>query len=122
VRLTNCPDQLIRLIRLIRIRRLEDLDRPLDQIADHLSGESSDPLAALRSLALLHRFRILPEDADERLLEQLAADYVALLPPPQKRPPALDVSAMDKLIGDRCSPAQLRCLHLVRQMFQDRDQ
>ena len=200
------------LIRLIRIRRLRDLDMPLDHVADHLSGESSDPLAALRSLAadisvqidaleglrakvlgliasnaheapaeiwraalqqfgrlgartplptgeraavelldalhpdgiqgviaqasaltsdrsfferlepLLHRFRTLPEDADERLVEQLAADYVALLPPPQQRPPAVDVNAMEKLIGDHFSPAQLRCLHLVRQMFQDRDQ
>ncbi len=199
------------LIRLIRIRRLRELDMPLDQIADHLSGESSDPRAALRSLAvdisrqiegleelrakvlglvasnaleapaetwraalqkhgrlavgtplpsgeraavelldalhpdgidgviaqtseltsdrsfverlepLLQRFRNLPEDADERLLERLAADYVALLPPPQQRPPAVDVDAMEKLIGDRLSRAQLRCMHLVRQMFRDRD-
>jgi DNA-binding transcriptional MerR regulator len=200
------------LIRLIRIRRLRDLDMPLDQIAGHLAGDSSDLPTALRSLAadisrqidelqelrarvlgfvassaleapaktwraalqrhgqlqagtplatgeraaielldalhpdgiqgvitqtsalvsdpsfvrrlepLLHRFRTLPENADDELIELLAADYVALMPPPQRRPPTVDLEAMDKLIGDRFSPAQLRCLHIVRELFEASDQ
>jgi DNA-binding transcriptional MerR regulator len=199
------------LISLIRIRRLRDVHMPLDQIANHLSRESSDLPTALRSLAadisrqiealealrakvlgliassqleapvetwraalqrhghleagtplptgerasvelldalhsdgiqgviaqtseltsdpsfverlgaLLHRFRTLPDDADEEVIERLAADYVALLPTPEHRPPAVDVDAMDKLVGDRLSSAQLRCMRVVRRLFEVRD-
>jgi DNA-binding transcriptional MerR regulator len=86
------------------------------------SALMADPLFVERLEPLLHRFRTLPEDADEQAIELLAADYVALLPAPQQGPPAVDLDAMDKLIGDRLSPAQLRCLHIVRRLFEVRDQ
>ncbi|MGZ4220105.1 MAG: hypothetical protein ACXVHB_15390 [Solirubrobacteraceae bacterium] len=86
------------------------------------SALTADPSFVERLEPLLHRFRTLPVDADEKLIERLAADYVALLPAPQQRPTAVDIDAMDKLIGDRLSPAQLRCMHVMRRLFEFRDQ
>jgi hypothetical protein len=91
-------------------------------VIEQTSALTSDPSFVERLEPLLHRFRTLPEDADGKLIELLAADFVALLPPPQQRPPAVDIDAMGKLIGDRFAPAQLRCLQIMRRLFEVRDQ
>ena len=70
---------------------------------------------------LLQRFQALPDDAGDDVIDALAADYVRIAPRPQTAPPPIDLDTMDKLMGDRLSPAQRRCLHRVRQLFEERD-
>jgi DNA-binding transcriptional MerR regulator len=95
----------------------EGIQGVIRQTADVLS----DPAVRERLDSLLHRFSTLPEDAPDDVVDALAADYVAALPRPAQPPPAIDPETMEKLLGDRLSPAKLRCLRRVRQLLAERD-
>jgi DNA-binding transcriptional MerR regulator len=98
---------------------LIDALRPeaLDGMVARASELMSDPARSAEFDALLRRFQALPDDADETAISALASEWVALLPRPEDPPPPVDVDTMAKLIGDRFSPAQLRCLHHVRELY-----
>jgi DNA-binding transcriptional MerR regulator len=86
-------------------------------VIDTASELMSDPGRRERLEACIHRFKALPEDAGDEKIEALAADYAGLMPRPATPPPSIDVDTMDKLLGDRFSPAQRRCLHRVRELL-----
>jgi len=88
-------------------------------VIDQASALMSDPARREQLEACLHRFKALPEDAGDAQIEKLAADYAALMPRPAQAPPPIDIQTMDKLLGDRFSPAQRRCLRRVRELFED---
>ena len=87
----------------------------------HSAKLMADPSLVERLRPLLRRLQALPEDADDALVDALAADYVAAIPPLELRPPGIDVATMDKLMGDRLSPAKLRFVRRVRELFEARD-
>jgi DNA-binding transcriptional MerR regulator len=82
------------------------------------SGLLSDPAVIERLTPLLQRFRALPADAGDEVVEALAADYAAVFPRPESAPPAIELETMDKLIGHRLSPAQRRCMQRVRHLLE----
>lgn len=75
----------------------------------------SDPTAMGRLQVLLQRFRALPESEEDP--ETLAADFARALPRPADAAPPVDVSVMDKLLGDRLHPRQRRCMHQLRALL-----
>jgi len=89
-------------------------------VIERASPLMSDPARRELMESLLHRFQALPDDASEEQIEALAADYAALTPRPAQPPPSIDLDTMDKLLGDRFSRSQRRCLHLVRELLEDR--
>ena len=78
----------------------------------------ADPARVERLGELLRRFGALPDDAGDDLVETLAADFAAAIPRPAEAAPPVDVDTMDRLLGDRFSPAQLRCLHRIRGLLE----
>jgi DNA-binding transcriptional MerR regulator len=89
-------------------------------VIDQASDLMSDPARRERLESLIHRFKALPDDADDEKIEKLAGDYAALMPRPTNPPPSVDLDTMDKLLGDRFSSAQRRCLHRVRELLERR--
>jgi DNA-binding transcriptional MerR regulator len=87
-------------------------------VADRASELLADPARAEQLEALLHRFRALPEDADDAKVESLASDFAALIPRPANAPPPIDVDTMESLIGERFSAAQRRCMRRVRELLE----
>jgi DNA-binding transcriptional MerR regulator len=64
---------------------------------------------------LLERFRGLT--GDEAEVEDLAAAMAAAVPRPAAAMPAIDVEAMDHLVGHRLNAAQRRCMRRVRELL-----
>lgn len=89
-------------------------------VIDQASALMSDPARREVLESCIHRFKALPDDADDDKIEALAADYAAVMPRPAAPPPSIDVDTMDKLLGDRFSPAQRRCLRRVRELLEER--
>ena len=89
-------------------------------VIDQASALMADPERRERLEACIHRFKALPEDAADAQIEKLAADYAAVMPRPAVPPPPVDIETMDKLLGDRFSPAQRRCLRRVRELLEER--
>jgi DNA-binding transcriptional MerR regulator len=86
----------------------------IDQTADLVA----DPALRQRFATLLRRFQALPDDASDEVIDALAADYAAALPTPANPPPAIDAGMMEKLLGDRLSPAKLRCAERIRELLE----
>lgn len=80
----------------------------------------SDPAVTERVEAMLRRFHALPDDASDEEAEAFAAEYVAAIPAPERRPPSIDVGTMDRLIGHHFSPAKRRCMHRIRELMEER--
>jgi DNA-binding transcriptional MerR regulator len=76
------------------------------------------PDLAARLGPLLERFRALPDDASA--VERLAAELAAVLPRPPQAAPPLELDTMDRLLGDRFTPAQRACLRRLRQLLEER--
>lgn len=68
---------------------------------------------------LLERFRGLRDDG--AAVERLAAELAAVLPAPEHAAPPVELETMDRLLGNRVTPAQRRCLHRLRQLLEERD-
>jgi DNA-binding transcriptional MerR regulator len=93
----------------------------IEGVVAQASALMSEPAFAERLDLLLRRFRALPDEAEDGLIDALAADYVQLFPRPESAPPAIDLESMDKLMGDRLSQAQQRCVHQIRRLLEDRN-
>jgi len=93
----------------------------IDGVIAQASPLLADPAFGERLGPLLQRFRELPADAGETVVEELAAAYAELLPRPDILPPAVDLGTMEKLLGDRLTDAQMRCLRRVRGLLEARD-
>ena len=88
-------------------------------VIDQTQELFSDPV--LRRLGkLIRRFQALPDDASDEVIDTLAVEYAAAVPTPANRPPAVDPEVIEKLLGDRLSPAQLRCVRRVRELLERR--
>jgi DNA-binding transcriptional MerR regulator len=87
-------------------------------VIEQASPLMSDPAQKERLESLLHRFQALPDDANDEQIDALAADYAALMPRPAQPPPSVDLDTMDKLLGERFSTSQRRCLHRVRELLE----
>jgi DNA-binding transcriptional MerR regulator len=72
-----------------------------------------DPERSQRLGALLRRFQRLEEDE----VESLAGELSAVFPRPTHAPASVDLALMDRLVGDRLTPAQRRCIHRVRELL-----
>jgi DNA-binding transcriptional MerR regulator len=93
--------------------------RGVEGVVAQSSGLLSDPALVARFEPLLERFRSLPDD--DAAIELLAAEVAAVLPRPAQAAPPVDVETMDKLLGDRFTPAQRRFLQRLRQLLEASD-
>ena len=89
--------------------------RGIDGIIDQASELLSEPDRTAELGALLERFRGLTGDNGQ--IDELAAAIAAAIPRPQSAPPAIDVDAMQSLIGRRFTAAQRQCMHRVRELL-----
>jgi DNA-binding transcriptional MerR regulator len=83
-------------------------------VVDQAAGLLGDREAMTRLAPLIERFRALDDRSSDTELEALAADFASALPRPEHAAPPIDTALVDKLLGDRLSPAQRRLMHLVR--------
>ena len=90
----------------------------IDGVVAQASALMAQPAVVERLGPLLQRFRALPADADDATIDALAADYAAVVPRPESGPPPIDFDTMDKLVGDRLSPAQRECLRRMRRLLE----
>lgn len=89
-------------------------------VIDQTKDLASDPALRKRLGELLRRFQALRDDASDEIVETLAAEYAAAIPTPANPPPAIDPEVMERLLGDRLSPAKLRCMRRVRELLERR--
>ena len=88
----------------------------IDGIIEQASALLSEPDRTAELGALLERFRGLTDDSAET--DELAAAIAAAVPRPQSTSPAIDVEAMESLIGDRFTAAQRQCMRRVRELLE----
>jgi DNA-binding transcriptional MerR regulator len=82
------------------------------------SGLLGNPELVRDLKPLLLRFRELPDD--EAAVEVLASEIAALLPTPEQAASPVDIETMDRLLGDRLTPAQRRFLRRLRGLLEKR--
>jgi DNA-binding transcriptional MerR regulator len=93
----------------------------IDGVVAHASGLASDPELVRRLGSLLERFQNLRDD--EAAVDRLVAEAAAALPRPEQPAPPVDLETMDKLLGDRFTPAQRQFLHRLRHRLEaERDE
>jgi hypothetical protein len=83
-------------------------------LVDQAAGLLGDQEAMTWLAPLIERFRAVDDRSSDTELEVLAADLARALPRPPQAAPPIDTALVDKLLGDRLSPAQRRLMHLVR--------
>jgi len=90
----------------------------IEGVAAQAAPLLGDPSVARRLGPLLVRFAALSAD-DEA--DRLADAIATAMPPVTATGPAVDVEAMDRLVGDRLSAPQRRCILRVRLLLEERD-
>jgi DNA-binding transcriptional MerR regulator len=83
-------------------------------LVDQAAGLLGDQEAMTWLAPLIERFRAVDDRSSDTELEVLAADLARALPRPPQAAPPIDTALVDKLLGDRLSPAQRRLMHLMR--------
>jgi DNA-binding transcriptional MerR regulator len=74
----------------------------------------SDPEGIERYKALLQRFQVVSADQ----VDDLAADFAELIPLPATAVQPVEVPMMDRLFGDRLTPAQRACMGKLRTLLE----